>query len=83
MGLVRQCKLRRGAWYTVAWVPDDEAEVGRVVEIVMLRTAGTTVEGQPLLRHFRERWRVVETWGALPDPHRSGEAAEAENSRHD
>lgn len=81
MRLVRQCKLRRGNWYTVAWVPDDEAEVGREVEIVMVRVTGTTEDGQPVLRHFREPWRVVETWGALPDPHHAGEAAQPEDGR--
>ena len=73
MKMIRQCTLMRGRWTTVAWVPEDEAEAGNEVEIVMSRVAGEGEDGRPLLRHSREQWRVVETWGVIPDPHHAGE----------
>lgn len=79
MAMIRQCLLKRGTWYTVAWVPEDQAVIGKEVEIVMMHDTGRTEDERRVLEGRREWWTVAEKWTLLPTgesdartPHRDG-----------
>lgn len=66
MAMIRQCKLKRGPWYTVAWIPEEHAVIGNAVEIVMMHDTGRTEDERRVVEGRREWWTVVERWTLLP-----------------